>query len=416
MPEPAVFARRDLSCRCALDVPAAAVYTSAFMTCPPLLAFTNRTPGILALEDGRCFTGVSVGYEGQSTGEVVFNTSMTGYQEIITDNSYAGQIVVMTYPQIGNTGFNPEDHESAKPRIQGFLMREYSPGMSNRISNWRATESLGDYLKRHQIPALSEIDTRSLTRHLRTHGLKRGIIAVGSWKTDDLIQKALASPKLEELDLVGQLTVDKPVEWTESCPWIQKPVCAANVAVFDFGIKQNIMRSLVSLGAKVTVVPAGTTAETVLKMQPQGVILSNGPGDPARLENIVAEIRKLIGCVPVFGICLGHQLLGRAFGASTYKMKFGHRGANQPVLNKQTGRVEITSQNHSFCVDPATLPPDVEVSHVNLNDGTVEGIRHKTLPVFSVQYHPEAAAGPHDAEYLFEQFLQFGRKISSPAR
>ncbi|GHT13096.1 carbamoyl-phosphate synthase small chain [Planctomycetales bacterium] len=358
--------------------------------------------GILALEDGRCFHGLSVGYDGSSTGEVVFNTSMTGYQEILTDMSYAGQIVTMTAPQIGNTGFNDEDNESPMPRVQGFLMREYS----QRASNWRATESLGDFLKRHKIVALSEIDTRSLTQHLRTHGLKRAVIASGDWDTKELVDKANAAPRLEDLDLVGQLTVAKPTPWTQPCAWMtdRKP-SKRKIAVFDFGVKQNILRSLVSLGAEVTVFPATTTADEVLAFQCDGVMLSNGPGDPARLGHVVAQIQKLLGKVPIFGICLGHQLLGRALGASTYKMKFGHRGANQPVLNKLTGKVEITSQNHSFSVDPATLPPEAEVTHINLNDNTVEGLRHTGYQAFSVQYHPEAAAGPHDAEYLFGQFL-----------
>ncbi|MDR2754177.1 MAG: glutamine-hydrolyzing carbamoyl-phosphate synthase small subunit [Planctomycetaceae bacterium] len=370
----------------------------------------KQTPGILALEDGRCFSGISVGFDGLSIGEVVFNTSMTGYQEVITDMSYAGQIVAMTAPQIGNTGFNDEDHESVKPKIQGLLMRE----ISRRASNWRATESLDDFLKRNQIVALSDIDTRSLTKHIRDHGLLRGVIASGDWDAAELIQKAQDSPHLENIDLVGQLTASKPFEWTEPCSWtsdLYKDISDGlkKIVVYDFGVKQNILRSLVSMGARVFVVPAFTTAEELLKMQPDGVVYSNGPGDPARLGSIVAEMQKLIGKIPMFGICLGHQLLARAFDATTYKMKFGHRGANQPVLNKITGQVEITSQNHSFCVNPDTLPNNVEVSHINLNDGTVEGLRHRELPIFSVQYHPEAAAGPHDAAYLFEEFL-FGKK------
>jgi carbamoyl-phosphate synthase small subunit len=358
----------------------------------------------LALEDGRFFNGVSVGYDGLSTGEAVFNTSMTGYQEILTDMSYAGQIVAMTAPQIGNTGFNQEDNESLVPRVQGFLMREYSP----RVSNWRAAESLGDFLKRSKIVALSEIDTRSLVQHLRTHGLKRAVIASGDWDTKELIAKANAAPHLEDIDLVGQLTVAKPTPWTEPCAWMSgnDNSCNKKIAVFDFGVKQNILRSLVSLGAEVTVFPAASTADDVSAFRPDGVLLSNGPGDPARLGNVVTQIQKLLGKIPLFGICLGHQLLGRALGAATYKMKFGHRGANQPVLNKLTGKVEITSQNHSFSVDSATLPPEAEVTHINLNDNTVEGLRHKGLRAFSVQYHPEAAAGPHDAEYLFGQFLR----------
>ncbi|MDR2172207.1 MAG: carbamoyl phosphate synthase small subunit [Planctomycetaceae bacterium] len=401
--------------------------------------------GMLALEDGRCFYGISFGYEGATTGEVVFNTSMTGYQEVISDMSYAGQIVAMTAPQIGNTGFNTEDYESQTPRICGFLTREFS----SVYSNWRACESLGEFFKRSGIVAISGIDTRALTIHLRTHGLLRAAIAVGDWNTAELVQKAKNSPRLEDLDLVGQLTTEKPFEWKQYCNWILDLYRNTNdsfkgrnklkrIVVYDFGVKQNILRSLLSMisvgedwnnnfknncnnkdggnynndiynndknNCKVIVVPSSTTAEEALKLQPDGVVLSNGPGDPARLNFIVDEIKKLVGKVPLFGICLGHQLIARTFGAKTYKMKFGHRGSNQPVLNKRTGKVEITSQNHSFCVDPDSLPKEMSVSHVNLNDGTVEGMIHAELPIFSVQYHPESAAGPHDATYLFEQFI-----------
>jgi carbamoyl-phosphate synthase small subunit len=395
----------------------------------------KKTRGILAIEDGRCFYGLSFGHEGISTGEVVFNTSMTGYQEVISDMSYAGQIVAMTAPHVGNTGFNIEDYESNSPRIRGFLVREYS----GRYSNWRANEGLDEFFRRNEIVAISGIDTRTLTMHLRTHGLLRAVIAAGDWDAAELVQRAKNSPRLEELDLVGQLTTEKPFEWKEKCDWIPELYRDVNdsfkgrnklrrVLVYDFGMKQNILRvllSMMSIGdesdnncndncndggntkkrGEVIVVPASTTAEEALGMQPDGIVFTNGPGDPARLDSIVSEIKKLMGKVPLFGICLGHQLLARALGATTFKMKFGHRGANQPVLNKQTGKVEITSQNHSFCVDPSSLPKDVEVSHVNLNDGTIEGIRHSELPIFSVQYHPEAAAGPHDATYLFEQFI-----------
>jgi carbamoyl-phosphate synthase small subunit len=364
------------------------------------IALAKRTPGMLVLEDGRCFPGISVGHERLATGEVVFNTAMTGYQEIITDPSYAGQIVAMTAPQIGNTGINSEDNETTlTPPIRGVLMRE----MSSRTSNWRATESLENFLKRHQIVALSEVDTRSLTQHLRSHGLKRGVIATGDWNVDELIQKAKDSPRIEELDFVEQLTVAKPVEWTGLREGEQMPVGSKRIVVFDFGVKQSILRSLVSLGTHVLIVPAWTSAEDVLKLQPDGVVLSNGPGDPARLGKVTAEIAKLIGRVPIFGIALGHQLLGRALGASTYKLLYGHRGT-QPVLNKLSGRVEMTSQNHSFCIASESLPPEVEVSHVNMNDGSVEGFRHKDLPIFSVQFQPESALC--DTVYLFEQFLR----------
>ena len=365
------------------------------------IALVKRTPGVLALEDGRCFAGISVGYEGLSTGEVIFNTSFTGYQGIITDPSNAGQIVALTAPQIGNVGVNPEDNESAfKPSIRGLLIRELSPC----VSNWRATESLGDFLKRHQIVALSEVDTRSLTQHLRSQGSKRGVIAAGNWNTKELVQKAKESPRLEDTDFVDQLTVSEPVEWSNSDVAVSNPICSKKIVVFDFGVKKSILYSLASLGAKVILVPARTSAEDVLKLQPDGVLLSNGPGDPARLGSVAAEIAKLLSKVPMFGIALGHQILGMALGASTDKLKYGHHGG-QSVLNKQTGKAAMTSQNHRFCVKPETLPWEVETSHVNLHDGTVEGLRHKTLPVFSVQFHPED--GPRDTADLFEQFLRF---------
>jgi len=373
-------------------------------------SLAKRLPGVLALEDGRCFSGISVGLEGLATGEVVFNTATLGYQGILTDPSYAGQIVTMTAPQIGNVGINPQDNESAvKPPIRGLpirglIMRE----LSTRVSNWRATESLPDFLQRHQVVALSEVDTRSIAQHLRSHGTKRGVIASGDWKHEELIQKAKDSPRLEDLDIVEQLSVPAPVEWTEP-HWeviqsgTQEPICSKKIVVLDFGVKQSILRSLVSLGAKVVVVPARTSAEDAMKLQPDGVVLSNGPGDPARLDYAIGEIAKLLGKVPFFGIALGHQLLARALGASTSRLPFGHQGT-QPVMDKQTGKVAMTSQNHSFCVDEKSLPPEVEVSHINLHDGTVEGLRHKSLPVFSVQFQPEG--GPRDAACIFEQFLR----------
>ena len=364
------------------------------------IALAKRGLGVLALEDGRCFPGISVGYEGLATGEVVFNTAMTGYQEIITDPSSAGQIIAMTAPQIGNAGVNPEDDEAAKPQIRGLLVREFT----TRTSNWRATESLADFLNRHQIVALSEIDTRSLTQHLRSHGTLRGVIAAGDWNTDELIQKAKDSPRIEDLDLVEQTTVSAPVEWSEPCAGTQEPICSKKIVVFDFGVKRSILRSLTSLGAKVVLVPARTSADDVLAMKPDGIVLSNGPGNPARLGSVAAEVAKLMDKVPIFGIALGHQILAMALGASTNKLPFGHCGT-QPVLNKLTGRVEMTPQNHSFCVNPESLPPEVEISHVNLNDGSVEGLRHKKLPVFSVQFQPEG--GPRDTAYLFERFLRF---------
>ena len=367
-------------------------------------ALKKRTPGILALEDGYCFPGISVGFEGFATGEVVFNTGVTGYQGVLTDLSYAGQIVTMTAPQIGNVGVNPEDNESiVKPPIRGFVMRE----LSSRVSNWRATESLPDFLVQHQVIALSEVDTRSVTHHLRSHGSKRGVIASGDWNANELVQKAKESPRLEEMDFVEQLSVSAPVEWSE--PHLEttqtgthKVIGSKKIVVLDFGVKRSILQSLVSLGAKVVIVPARTSAENILKLQPDGVVLSNGPGDPARLGYAVAEIVKLMGKVPIFGIALGHQLLGRALGASTSRLKFGHRGT-QPVMDKQTGKVVMTSQNHGFCVDAATLPPEMEVTHINLHDGTVEGLQHKNLPVFSVQFYQ---GGPHDTACLFGRFLR----------
>lgn len=364
------------------------------------MAHAWRTSGILVLEDGRCFPGISVGYEGLSTGEVVFNTAMTGYQEVFTDPSYSGQIVVMTAPQIGNTGVNPEDNDSnVKPPIRGVLMREFS----TCVSNWRATESLDNFFIRNQIVALSEIDTRSLTQHLRSHGLQRGVIATGSRNIDELIQKAKNSPRIEELDFVEHLTITEPLEWSGLREGEQLPAGCKKILVFDFGMKRSILWSLASLDTKVVIIPATTSAEDVLKMKPDGVVLSNGPGDPTRLGGITAEIAKLIGKVPMFGIALGHQILGRALGASTYKLPFGHRGT-QPVLNKLTGRVEMTAQNHNFCIVPETLPPNVEVSHVNLNDGSVEGLRHKELPIFAVQFQPES--GQRETAYLLKQFLR----------
>ena len=335
------------------------------------------TPGLLALEDGRCFHGTSVGYEGLATGEAVTYTAMTGFQEIITDPSCAGLIVALTTPHIGNTGVNSEDNESdIKPTIRGLLMRE----MSFRVSNWRANESLPEFLQRHQIVALSEIDTRSLTQHIRQHGPKRAVIASGDWSIDELIQKAKNAPRIEETDFVKNISVSQPIEWSEA----SQSDGTKKLVVFDFGVKRSVLRSLASQGAKIVIVPTDTSAEDVLNMQPDSVVLSNGPGDAARLGAVAAEIATLFGRVPIYGIDLGHQLLGIALGAKTYRLPFGHRGT-QPVLDKRTGKVGMTAQNHGFCLVPESLSSEVEVTHVNLNDGTVEGFRHKKLPIQATQ-------------------------------
>ena len=352
---------------------------------------------ILYLEDGTVFEGVAFGADTESLGEVVFNTSMTGYQEILTDPSYAGQIVVMTQPQIGNYGTNSEDGESSKPRVEGFVLRECSP----IYSNWRGEQTLDAYLRQHGISGISEVDTRALVRHIREKGAMRGGISTSS--VDSVRRKVLAHPTMAGLDCVKFVTTPESYSW---------PVEASEfrVVAYDFGIKHNILRCLASRGCDVTVVPATTAAEDVLAMDPDGVFLSNGPGDPEPLDYIVANVKKLLGHKPVFGICLGHQLLGLALGGRTFKLKFGHRGGNQPVQNLVTRKIEITSQNHGFAVDPDSLNDSiVQLTHVNLNDQTLEGMKHRSLPAFSVQYHPEASPGPHDSLYLFDDFLDLMR-------
>ncbi len=356
------------------------------------------------------FEGVSFGASTQRTGEVVFNTAITGYQEIFTDPSYTGQIVVLTNPQIGNYGANQADCESGGPYIEGLVTREISP----MVSNWRADDKAEHFLAKSGIPVIAEVDTRRLVRHLRDQGAKRGVIAVGQQDTAALIATAKASPSMTGQNLVARVTATRPYHWSEGIAPVSvsdKRVPAADkrfhVVAYDFGIKRNILRHLVEIGSQVTVVPADTSAEDVLALKPTGVFLSNGPGDPEPLEHEAIQVRKLIGKVPIFGICLGHQILGLAFGGKTYKLKFGHHGANHPVLNYRTNKVEITSQNHGFCVDPHSLPDsDVAVTHLNLNDNTVEGMQHKHYPVFCVQYHPEAAPGPHDSHYLFNDFAK----------
>ena len=364
-------------------------------------------PGFLALEDGTVFEGVSIGFEGESDGEVVFNTSLTGYQEILTDPSYRGQIVTMTYPMIGNVGVNEEDIESAKPRIAGFVVRE----CSRLFSNFRASGSLPEYLAKHEIVAVSGIDTRALVRKIRSLGALKGIVSVTDCDHESLVHKARSSAGLVGRDLVREVLPSESRTWNEALhglssydprttPGAQQP----HVVCLDFGMKWNIPRHLSPRGNRVTILPGTATAEEVLAHQPDGVFLSNGPGDPEPLTYAIDTIRKLFGKKPVFGICLGHQLLSLAAGAKTFKLKFGHRGSNQPVLNCITGQVEITSQNHGFAVHEETLPDCLEITHRNLNDNTIAGVRHKELNAFSVQYHPEASAGPHDSSYLFNQF------------
>lgn len=379
---------------------------------------------ILALEDGTIFTGTSFGAEGETAGEVVFNTSLTGYQEILTDPSYKGQIVTMTYPEIGNVGVNLEDVESRRPFVEGFVVKEYW----ERQSNWRARQSLGSYLREHGIVGIQGLDTRALVRHLRDHGAQQGVISTTDLDPQRLVAKAKAVPSLVGRDLVKEVTCREPYEWTQgqwelgsgyreqeigrsmgspqsknqsSIPNDQAPFF---VVAYDFGVKFNILRNLVEAGCHVRVVPAQTPAQDVLALKPDGVFLSNGPGDPDAVPYARENVAALIGKVPIFGICLGHQIMGLALGGRTYKLKFGHHGGNHPVMDLSTRKVEITAQNHGFCVDVDSLHGRAELTHVNLNDKTVEGLAHTEYPLFSVQYHPESSPGPHDANYLFKRF------------
>jgi carbamoyl-phosphate synthase small subunit len=368
---------------------------------------------LLALEDGRVFRGRSFGAPGERAGEIVFNTSMTGYQEILTDPSYKGQIVAMTYPLIGNYGVNDEDVESSKPQAEGFVVKE----ASKITSNWRSLKGLGEYLKEHNILGIEGVDTRALTRHIRTAGAMKSVLSTECLDEAVLVRKAQESPGLIGRDLVKEVTCQKLYHWSaekerekQSDLGIDtrnsKDKVVFRVVAIDCGIKTNIIRMLDASGCEVTVVPAHTSAEEVLTLNPDGLLLSNGPGDPAGVPYVAETMRKLIGKIPIFGICLGHQILGIAFGGKTYKLKFGHRGGNQPVKDLATGKVSITAQNHGFSVDSESLNKDeIELTHINLNDHTLEGMKHKTHPVFSVQYHPESSPGPHDAAYLFDDFI-----------
>ena len=368
---------------------------------------------LLALEDGRYFECRSFTGQGEATGEVVFNTSMTGYQEVLTDPSYRGQMVTMTYPLVGNYGVNLEDVESSRIQVAAFLIKEYQP----RPSNFRATDTLADYLKSQEILGIEQLDTRALTRHIRNSGAMRAIVSTLDLDPASLVERANRIPTMAGQDLTPNVTTDTAYYWFNGRPellnkeapldrsvWRQRGR-KRSVLVFDFGIKYNILRCLESEGFEVVVVPSATGAGTVHAMSPDGIFLSNGPGDPEPVTDAIATIRQLLGFCPMFGICLGHQLLGLALGAKTFKLKFGHRGANQPVKNLLTGRIEITSQNHGFAVDLDSIRGhDVEITHINLNDNTLEGFRHVTYPIFAVQYHPEASPGPHDARYLFDRF------------
>ncbi|HET7106686.1 MAG TPA: glutamine-hydrolyzing carbamoyl-phosphate synthase small subunit [Candidatus Acidoferrum sp.] len=385
----------------------------------------QHRPAILALEDGRIFNGRAAGAITRRGGEVVFNTSLTGYQEVFTDPSYAGQIVCLTYPHIGNVGANLDDEESMRPYIESLIVREFS----QVTSNWRSAESAQLYLNRHKIPVIWDVDTRALVRHIRKMGALRGVVSTDGTPADQLVFEAKQLPTMAGQELAGRVSCARAYDWQKgsidlaTSPWAEQmgesgaspDTKKFKVVAYDYGIKLNILRLLVDHHCDVTVIPANTSAEDVLAFRPNGVFLSNGPGDPEPITYAVENIRKLAGRVPVFGICLGHQLCGLALGGKTFKLKFGHHGSNHPVKNLLTSQVEITAQNHGFCVDPESLPSsDVEITHVNLNDHTNEGMRHKNLPLFSVQYHPEASPGPHDSHYLFTQFTDLMKEFASP--
>lgn len=377
------------------------------------MSILQPTPAKLALEDGTVFTGVSIGAPGEVSGEVCFNTAMTGYQEILTDPSYRGQIVTMTYPEIGNYGVNQADIEHDRPSLAGFIVRHDC----RRFSNYRAEGSLQDYLAQHGVVAISEIDTRALVRRIRNTGAMRGVLSTTDLDDAGLVDKAQGSPGLVGRDLVKEVMPQGPVAWNHRLDeWTPLGVAGTDsgegphVVCLDYGMKWNIPRHFSSRGNRVTILPGSASAKDVMAQQPDGVFLSNGPGDPEPLEYAHQTIRDLMGQVPIFGICLGHQLLSLACGGRTFKLKFGHRGVNQPVQELSSGKVEITTQNHGFAVDDAALPESLEVTHRNLNDDTIAGVRHRELPVFGVQYHPEAASGPHDSHYLFDRFQQLMRK------
>jgi carbamoyl-phosphate synthase small subunit len=377
-----------------------------------MTAADRLTPALLALADGRVFKGRACGALGEAHGEVVFNTSMTGYQEIMTDPSYRGQLVCMTYPLIGNYGINPEDVESRRPWVNGFIVKEACA----YPSSWRGRVPIQDYMREHGIVGIQGIDTRALTRHLRDHGAQEGIISTVATDAAPVVERARALPGLVGRDLVSEVSVETSHGWSEGAwnlarGYTHPPAARFRVVAFDSGIKSNILRQLSSLGCAVEVVPANTPAAAVLERKPHGVFLSNGPGDPEAVPYLVDTVRSLIGKAPIFGICLGNQILGLAFGGQTFKLKFGHHGANHPVKDLLTGRVEITSQNHGFAVDPKSVEKAGLVeTHTNLNDGTSEGMRHRELPVFSVQYHPEASPGPHDSHYLFARFIDLMKR------
>ncbi len=371
---------------------------------------------ILVLEDGAKFDGLGFGADGEAYGEIVFNTSMYGYQEILTDPSYNGQIVVMTYPQIGNYGINPEDVESTRPFVRGFVVREYS----SKPSNWRSSEDLESYLKNYNIVGIQNVATRDITKRIRSRGAQRAVISTIDLSYESLLEKVRSSPSILDVDLVTEVSCRKPYSWEDESEVLAQPLSSEpksrkrhKVVVYDYGVKQNILRRLVDVGCDVKVVPSQTSSGEVLSMDPDGIVLSNGPGDPSAVSYAIRNVEKLVGKKPIFGICLGHQILGLALGGTTFKLKFGHRGANQPVKSLSTGKVEITSQNHGFAVDPDSLGSDVEITHINLNDETVEGLRHIKYPIISVQYHPEASPGPHDASYLFDEFIRMMEEFNS---